>query len=338
MSGKKQVNLALQGGGAHGAFTWGVLDRLLEIDELEIAGVSGTSAGAINGTALVYGLLRGGKEKARQVLYNVWAKNAELALYSPFQPTFLDWLVSPGNIKFNPFYLTLDNIMSIYSPYQINPLDVNPIEGVIKEFIDFKTIQKNDKIKLFLSATNVKASKIRVFKNHEITPKAVLASAALPKYFQAVEIDGEYYWDGGFIGNPYMYPLLKYTDCRDLLIIQVQITYDDNLPMTAPKIQERETNISFNSSLMQEVRQIHFINNMIDKGFDNRGKLKKVNIHLIEASNILKYFDMSSKENPTWIFVNFLKEKGREKAERWLEKNYDHIGEKSSCDVKYYFY
>ena len=334
MTAQKEINLALQGGGSHGAFTWGVLDRLLEIEELKISGISGTSAGAVNATLLAYGLMSEGKEKARELLDNFWIKNAKLGSLSPFYPTWLDNMLSPGNLEYNPYY----HLISYLSPYQFNPLNLNPIEWMIKEQVDFDTIRNNDDIKIFISATNIRTSKLKVFKNKEITAKSILASCSLPHFFQATEIDGEQYWDGGYLGNPDIFPLFKYTDCNDLLIVKVHSHTEEKLPVTPFEIQDRATSISFNSSLMQEVRHTHFINKLVEKGIDDNGKLKKIHLHLVDAGEILKNFNTSSKANPHWYFVSYLKEKGKEKADEWLKENYDKIGVENSCDVERYFF
>lgn len=335
---KKSVNLALQGGGSHGAFTWGVLDRLLEEKNLDFPAVSGTSAGAINATILVYGLLTGGNEKTRELLEAFWSKNAEMGAYSPFQPTFLDKLSGPGNIDNNPIFALGNLLTPILSPYQCNPFNYNPLNDLIKDIVDFEAIQKNDKIKLYLSATNIRTSKVKVFENKEITIQTIMASSCLPQVFQAINIDNENYWDGGYIANPAMFPLFKDTDCKDLMVVQIDSTNLEKLPKTAFEILDRTTSISFNSSLMREVRAIEFVNNIVDKGFDDNGNLKKINIHLIEAGELMNKLNMSSKVNATWEFISFLKERGREEADKWLNENYDKIGVETSCDVQKHFF
>ncbi len=329
---KKKINLALQGGGSHGAFTWGVLNRLLDEERLEISGISGTSAGAVNATLTASGLLDGGRKKAKELLYRFWQENAEAASYSLFQPTPVDKVLGPGNIDYNPFY----HIFSFLSPYQYNPFNINPLEDFIKELVDFETIQNEDSIKLFLSATNIRTSNIKVFQNKEITPEAVSASCALPLFFHAVKIGDDYYWDGGYVGNPALFPLIEKTNCSDLLILQVQCTDHQELPTTPFEIQDRATEISFNTSLMREVRFIHFVNKVIDEGLCDYTKLKRVYLHLIAAREVLREFNISSKANPTWEFVSYLKEEGEEKADEWLKNNFDKIGKENSFDIRQY--
>ncbi|UMZ72934.1 patatin-like phospholipase family protein [Natranaerofaba carboxydovora] len=333
MTSKKKINLALQGGGSHGAFTWGVLDRILEIDELEIKGVSGTSAGAVNATLAVYGLLTGGRDKAKELLNKFWKKNAVIGSFSLFQPTPLDKALNPGSIEFNPFY----HILSFLSPYHYNPFNLNPIEYFIKELVDFDTIQADDSIKLFLSATNIRNAQLKVFDNKEITPEAVIASCALPQFFHTVKIGNEHYWDGGFVGNPAIFPVLEKTDCNDLMIVQVQYTNYEKIPTTPLEIEDRVTSISFNSSLMRELHFVNFINKLVEKNLCDTNVLRKIHLHLIDSGEVLKRFNVSSKANPTWKFVHHLKEKGREEADKWINENYDKIGKMNSFDVDKYF-
>ena len=335
----KEINLALQGGGSHGAFTWGVLDRLLEEDDLKIAGISGTSAGAINGTVLAYGLITGGNKKARELLDKFWKLNGQMGSFSPLQPTLFDRMKGPGNIDHNPL-LMLASMFPPMSPYQLDPLQLmaNPIEGIIKKVVDFETIQKNKDIKLFLSATNVQTSKVKVFSNEEITEKTISASTCIPIGFPAVEIDNEYYWDGGYIANPAMFPLFEHTDCKDLMIVQIEFKNYKKLPKTPLEIIDRGAAISFNSSLMREVRAIQFVNQIVDKGFDDNGNLKKVNIHLIEGEAPMKELNMTSKMNASMEFLSYLKKIGREEADQWLKENYDKIGVETSCNVEQCFF
>jgi NTE family protein len=331
--GKKKLNLALQGGGAHGAFTWGVLDRLLEEKDLEIVGVSGTSAGAVNGTCLVYGLIQGGNEAARDVLNTFWRKNSDSQLYSPFQPTVFDRLLSRGNIDCNPFFLGFSLISKYFSPYQWNPLRINPLRDLLLEVIDFQTIQGQETYKLFLTATNIRTSKVKIFANPDITADAVCASSCLPHVFQAAEIDGELYWDGGYIGNPAIFPLFQNTQCRDLLLIQIDNINYAKTPTQISEISDRATEISFNSSLMREMRAIYFVTQIIDHGFNDGGRLIKTNIHYIGTGELMNDYNGSSKLNVSWDWLTYLRDHGRQKADVWVQECFDLIGEKNSCDV-----
>lgn len=334
---KRKLNLALQGGGAHGAFTWGVLDRLLEEKDLEIVGVSGTSAGAVNGACLIYGLTQGGNEAARDVLSEFWRKNSESHQYSLLQPTILDKMLSNGNIDFNPFFWFFSMISKSLSPYQWNPLMKNPLKDLLLDVIDFDAIQKERKHKLFLTATNIRTSKVKIFHNPEITADAVCASACLPHVFRAVEIDGEFYWDGGYIGNPAMFPLFEQTQCTDLMLIQIDSIDYNKVPTQMSEIVDRATDISFNSSLMREMRAISFVTKIIEKGFDDDGRLIKTNIHYISTGDLMNHYSGSSKANVDWDWLSFLRENGRTKAEAWIREHYEKIGKRSSCDINCIF-
>ncbi|MGG1397444.1 patatin-like phospholipase family protein [Bacillus salipaludis] len=334
---KKKILLALQGGGAHGAFTWGVLDRLLEEENLEIAAVSGTSAGAVNATVLAYGLTIGNRQTAREKLDLFWRKNAEAGMFSPLQPTWFDRMVSPGNMDFNPLYQTWGIITSFLSPYQLNPFDFNPLKDTLNEMIDFEKVRNNQKIKLFLSATNVRTSQVKVFDTDEITVDTVLASACLPQVFKAVEIDGEHYWDGGYVGNPALYPLLWDHDCNDLMVVQINPTNYPKLPTTAHDIVDRATDIGFNASLMREIRFINGLNRLVDHGFDYDGELEKVYIHFINTGEGLNHLNGSSKLNVSWDYLTYLRDFGRKNADSWIKENYDKIGVESTFDVEKFF-
>ena len=330
---KKYLNLALQGGGAHGAFTWGVLDRLLEEKDLEIVGVSGTSAGAVNGSCLVYGLIEGGNEAAREVLGEFWRRNSDSQRFSPLQPTVLDKLWSRGNIDWNPFFWAFSMISQYLSPYEFNPFLLNPLKELLRDLIRFETIQEQERYQLFLTATNIRTSKVKIFPNAEITADAVCASCCLPQLFQAVEIDGELYWDGGFIGNPAMFPLFEHTRCADLMLIQIDSIDYGKVPRKISEIMDRATDISFNSSLMREMRAICFVTQIIEKGFTDGGRLVKTNLHYIGTGDLLNQYNGSSKLNVDWEWLSHLKDNGRNRAESWIREHYEKIGREDSCDA-----
>ena len=334
---KKKILLALQGGGAYGAFTWGVLDRLLEEENLEVVAVSGTSAGAVNASLLAYGLTIGNRQTAREKLGLFWRKIAEWGMFSLFQPTWLDKMVSRGNMDFNPFYQSWGMISSFLSPYQLNPFDINPLKNILNETIDFEKVCSNQKIKLFLSATNVRTSQLRVFDTHEITVNTVLASACVPQIYKAVEINGEHFWDGGYVGNPSLFPLLWEHDCNDLMVVQIEPTNYPKLPTNAHDIVDRAYDISFNTSLMREIRVINSLNRLVDHGFDYDGQLEKVNIHFINTGEDLNNLDGSGKLNVSWDYLTYLRDFGQKNADSWIKENYDNIGVKSTFDVEKYF-
>jgi NTE family protein len=328
-----KVNLALQGGGAHGAFTWGVIDRLLEDGRLQIEGVCGTSAGAMNGVALAYGLARGGPAEARSTLARFWHAVAERARFSPFQPTLLDRAISVGDMNFSPGWLFYDVISRLISPYVANPANLNPLVEVLDDIIDFAWLREHYTVQLFVCATNVKRGKIRVFSGEEVSSKAVMASACLPFLYQAVEIGGEYYWDGGFMGNPPLYPLIYHTECEDILIVQINPIQVDEVPTTASAIVDRMNELSFNSSLMREMRAIAFVQKLVAQDRVDRGRYKHVKIHVVEAEAEMRQLGYSSKLNASRAFLDWLFALGRERAGVFLDEHLNKIGVTSSVDV-----
>jgi NTE family protein len=330
---RKRVNLALQGGGAHGAFTWGVLDRLLEDGRLDVVGVCGTSAGAMNAAALAYGLARGGPAEARAVLGRFWRSVADRGRFSPFQPTPLDRLVSVGDMDFSPGWLFYDALSRIVSPYVANPANYNPLAEVLDDVIDFGWLQQHCTVQLFVCATNVKTGKIRVFGSDEVSAKAVMASACLPFLFQAVEIGGEHFWDGGFMGNPPLFPLIYHTDCEDVLIVQINPICVDEVPVTAQAIVDRMNELSFNSSLMREMRAIAFVQKLLAEQRVPRGRYKDLKIHTIDAEGEMRRLGYSSKLNAGGDFLGWLFELGRGRAEAFLDAHHDKIGVESSTDI-----
>ena len=259
------VDLALQGGGSHGAFTWGVLDRLLEEKWLKIEAISGASAGAMNAAVLVSGHMQGGAEGARAALDAYWKRVADGARFSPLQRSPIDRLMNRWTLDTSPAYLAMDLMSRVLSPYDLNPLGLNPISSILAESIDFAHLAEAS-IKLFITATNVHTGRGRVFRNKEITAKVLLASACLPTMFQAIEIDGEPYWDGGFAGNPTITPLVRESDAHDTILIQINPRERRDTPRTASEILNRLNEISFNSPLMKELRMIALLRQAADPG------------------------------------------------------------------------
>lgn len=335
--GTKRINLALQGGGSHGAFAWGVLDRLFEYGCLEIDGIVGTSAGGMNACVAAYGLSKGGNAGAREALGLFWRKISEAAKNGFLQPSLLDKMVGNGNMDFSPGWQFLDMLSRMMSPYQLNPMNLNPLRDVLLEVVDFQHMSRESKVKLFICASNVLTGRLRVFKDGEISADAVLASACLPFMFQAVEIDGAYFWDGGYMGNPPLYPLFYDTDTQDVLIVQINPVTIQAVPTTAQAILDRINTLSFNSSLLREMRAIHFVTKLIDSGFDDGGRLKRINIHTIEAEGFFGNLGVSSKLNADWDFLMELHSLGRSKAEQFIEMHFDKIGVRSSTDIQAQF-
>ena len=330
----KTINLALQGGGAHGAFGWGVLDRLLEDERVAFDGVSATSAGAMNAAVLAYGLAAGGREGAKTALANFWRRVANAAIFSPLQPTMLDRMFHNHSLEMSPAFLMFDLMSRIFSPYETNPLNHNPLRKALEDSVDFEQLRSESPVKLFLSATNVRQGKVRVFKTDEITADVVLASACLPFMFQAVEIDGEPYWDGGYMGNPALFPLIYNCDSRDMVIVHINPIMRSETPKTARDILNRINEISFNSSLMREMRAISFVTKLIDDETIADGAMKRMLVHSIDAEEFMRKLGVSSKLNPDWEFLTHLRDVGRERAEEWLNENYGNLGKRSSVDIE----
>ncbi|MFN3958811.1 MAG: patatin-like phospholipase family protein [Parvularculaceae bacterium] len=330
---RKSVNLALQGGGAHGAFGWGVLDRLLEEEELSFDGVSATSAGAMNAVLLADGLAAGGRDGAREALARFWRKVANAALFSPLQPTMFDRLLHNHSMEMSPAFMMFDIMTRLYSPYELNPFNHNPLRKTLEDVVDFERLARESPVKLFLSATNVRTGKVRIFKTADISADAVLASACLPFMFQSVEIEGEPYWDGGYMGNPALFPLIYDCNSRDIVVVHINPIMRSETPKTARDILNRINEISFNSSLMREMRAISFVTRLIDDGVIADGAMKRMLIHSIDDEDFMRKLGVSSKLNPDWEFLTHLRDVGRASAEAWLEENYDHLGARSTVDI-----
>ena len=328
----KLVNLALQGGGAHGAFTWGVLDRLLEDERMSFEGICATSAGAMNAAVMAYGLTIGGREGAKLTLANFWRRISDAAAWGPLQPSLLDRLMRTGSIEKSPAFIFFDMMTRLLSPYQFNPLNYNPLRDVLEKTIDFERLRRENVVKLFLCATNVRTGKVKIFENGELTVSAVLASGCLPLLFQAIEIDGEAYWDGGYMGNPAIFPLIYGCQSTDVIVIHINPIVRETVPRAASDILNRLNEISFNSSLMREMRAIAFANKLVDRGA-MRGEIKTMLIHAIEAESFMKDLGVASKYNADWDFLTHLRDVGRAGAEKWLATNFCHLGARSTIDI-----
>jgi NTE family protein len=330
----KFANLALQGGGAHGAFTWGVLDRLLEEPRFAIEGVSATSSGAMNAVVLAHGLTAGGREGARHALHDFWRRVAEAGQVSPLQPSWYDQLTHNYGLDHSPGYLFFDLLSRMFSPYQFNPYNYNPLQSVLEATVDFERLRHECAIKLFLCATNVRTGKVKVFDNNEVCVTPVLASACLPLLHQAVEIDGEHYWDGGYMGNPALFPLIYACSSCDIIVIHINPTERCEIPKTAQEILSRINEVSFNSSLLREMRAIAFVTKLIDDGKVNDTSLKRILIHAIEADDVMCGLGVASKLNATWEFLTHLRDIGRDRADKWLKTHFGMLGVDSTVDIR----
>jgi len=332
---RKPIALALQGGGMHGAFTWGVLDRLLEDGRLAIEGVSATSAGAMNATVLAYGLLHGGEAGARQSLHDFWIAVAESAeKYNPLR--WMPWLKGTHSfgLDHSHFYAFTDMLLRIFSPYQFNPQNLNPLRKVLESQIDFSVLRKHCPVHLFLCATNVETGKIRIFTGEDVSADAVLASACVPTLFQAVTIDGERYWDGGYMGNPAIFPLIYHCNTHDVVIVHINPIVRRGVAITAADILNRINEVSFNSSLMREMRAVAFVTELIQQGKVARDEMKEMLIHSIRSDDAMAALSVSSKYNADWDFLCGLRDSGRREADMWLVNNYRNIGQRSSIDIR----
>ncbi len=333
----KIVDLALQGGGSHGALTWGVLDRLLADPRIDIACISGTSAGVMNAVVMADGLQRGGRDGAREALERFWKAVSDAARHSPIQRSLWDRLGGRWSLDANPAYLWFEQLTRQFSPYELNPLDINPLRDLVAREVDFDRVNNCEALKVFVTATNVRTGRARTFSQPELDVDAVMASACLPFMFKAVEIDGEAYWDGGYIGNPALYPLVEDTATRDLVIVQINPLVRDELPRTGREIINRLNEITFNSSLIKELRSIELLHRLIDaEGVDSE-RYRALFVHIIHADQELKGLDASSKSNAEWTYLQYLKERGWTWAEAFLERHYADLGERSSFDLRSLF-
>lgn len=329
----KPINLALQGGGSHGAFTWGVLDALLEDGRLKIDSISGTSAGAMNAVALVDGWARDGADGARQSLHDFWFAVSKKGRFSPIQRTPLDVLWGSWNLEFSPSYRAYDLFSRVFSPYDLNLLDLNPLRDVVDKEVDFNHVRTCSDIRVFVSATNVWTGKVRVFRPEELTADVVMASACLPTVFKAVEIDGVPYWDGGFGGNPALFPFFYETDTHDCLLVQINPIERQTTPKTALEIQDRMNEITFNAALLREFRAIEFVRRLKEDGRLEGTSYRTLRMHRVSADAVVEDLSASTKINAEWDFLQYLHGMGRAAAEDFLEEHFDSIGEKATLDL-----
>ena len=332
-TGQKKVSLALQGGGSHGAFTWGVLDYLLEDARLDIEAITGTSAGAMNGVVLAEGYLEGGREGARKSLAKFWQAISDAGMFPPAERSFLDtFFGSPLRSMTTQWWA--DFLTHLASPYDFNPLDINPLRDYLANTVDFAKVRACKELKLFVAATNVRNGKIKVFEGPELTADHIMASACLPYLFQAVEIDGEFYWDGGFLGNPALFPLFYKTACPDIVIVQINPLERHAVPRSAHEIQERMNEITFNGALMSEMRAIDFVNRLVNSKILTHGNYMRPFVHRIDRGRSLEPYSASSKLDTSWSLISEWHGLGREAAVQWLDATYDSIGQKGTLDLR----
>ena len=338
MTKTKTVNLALQGGGAHGAYTWGVLDALLEDGRIAFEGISGTSAGAMNAVVLADGWQKGGADQARQALEHFWrgvAADGRSPFPKPVQ-SVLDQLLGFWGEGLKQWPGTeLFNVYSPYtSPYAFNPLNINPLQDLLNELVDFDSVRACSAFHLFIAATRVYDGKVKVFTRDEMKPEAILASAALPFVFQAVMIDNEPYWDGGYMGNPVLFPFFDATETEDIVLVQINPLERREIPKSPQDIVERVSEITFNASLLRELRAIDFVNRLIEDNAITDEKYKRNRVHRIDASDELASFGAASKYDTRWSFFIELRDVGREATTRFLDAHFDDIGDKATLNLR----
>jgi NTE family protein len=340
--GRKKINIALQGGGSHGAFAWGVLDYFLEDERIDFEGVCATSAGALNAVGLAYGLTIGDRQTARDVLTKIWKTCSDLGnLYSPVKPSPVNFPTMFSDEKEKSIqeefsFSMFELVTNAMSPYQFNPFNINPLRQIIESCVDMKVLRKCDKLNLFITATDVYSGKARVFTNEEMSTEVVLASAALPFLFQAVEIKGRPYWDGGYVGNPSLWPLFYDTRTLDLCVIHINPIERYQLPKSSYEITNRINEITFNTSLLAEMRSIAFVNKLLDEDWlkpKYKNRLQNIRLHAIRADHVLRDFSVGSKFQTDWPFLLAMRDYGRAAAHSWLHKNYDALGHKATVDI-----
>jgi NTE family protein len=352
--GPRRVNLALQGGGSHGAFTWGVLDTLLDDGRVGFDGISGTSAGAMNAVALAQGFATAagkpradGREAARESLARFWngivamgsvTSSISQAQRAPFDVLFggLGGFGKMGGGD-SPSQMFTDAMASFWSssvsPYQSNPLDINPLQDFLEGQIDFKRLATLGAPKVFVVATTVTTGKAEVFSGKRLTAKAVMASACLPTVFQAIEIEGEHYWDGGYAGNPAIHPLIYNCDSRDIVLVQINPIKRDKLPTTAAEIMDRVNEITFNAALIAEMRAIDFVKKLLAQGKLDPAHYKDLLMHRIDGGEVLEAFHASTKSATDAKLIHTLRDLGVTCAKRWLVKNFNHLGVESTINI-----
>jgi NTE family protein len=340
MSGGRQtsrlVNLALQGGGSHGAFSWGVLDRLLEDDRILFEAITGASAGALNAVALAAGYGDGDRPGARAALKALWDGVMRESQKSPFRRSPFEALLNGWNLDASPAYVMLDLITRIASPYDFNPLNLNPLRDLVDGLVDFEKVRASN-LQVFISATNVETGRARVWGKDELTADHVMASACLPWLFQAVEIDGVPYWDGGFTGNPALWPLFENSKSDDVVLVQINPIRRPGAPRTARDIINRVNEITFNASLLRDLRAIDFVGRLMEDGRLDGSGYRRVLMHMIGDEITLSELGASSKFNVEPEFIHMLFERGRLAADAWLQSEFDHLGERSTVSLRAMF-
>ncbi len=344
-SNTKRINLALQGGGAHGAYTWGVLDKILEHEDIEIASMSGTSAGAMNAAAVKAGLIKNGRQGARDMLAFLWGQIAGIEDFRI--PSWMTgYVLSPGQlsktIEMSVPYMWADLVSRMMTPYAWGPFYQNPLQKIVESF-DFDCVCSEAGPEVFICATNVRSGKVKVFSGDELSSDVILASACLPTLFQAVEIEDketgevEAYWDGGYTGNPALFPMFEPHLPQDIVIVNINPIHRDEIPKTPQEIQNRINEISFNASLLRELRAISFVQELIEDGAITTNQMKDVYVHMIADDKIMTDLSVATKLVPTPYVIQELRDAGRDAAERFLAEHKDKLNMQGSVDLPLMF-
>ena len=331
--GVKHISLALQGGGSHGAFTWGVMHRLMSEPNIYIDGISGTSAGAMNAVVFADGFLKGRRQGAIDALENFWNRVANLNGLPRSVLRAIPGLSDAWAVDNDPAFMMFDIMTRIWSPAQLNPLKLNPLRDLLDELVDFEGLRARPDVKLFVTASNVRTCKSRLFRTPELTAQVLMASACLPMIFEAVEIDGEHYWDGGYLGNPAIYPLIHECASSDVVIVQINPLARPDVPRSSREILNRINEMTFNASLVREMAGIATITSLVESGALNDDRYTAVRFHQIGAEEELAKYGALSKMNAERGFLEHLHRLGYETADRWLTENFQRIGWESTLDV-----
>lgn len=334
-SSPPKLNLALQGGGAHGAFTWGVLDALLADPRIEFEGLSGSSAGAMNAVVFADGWAKGGRDGARQGLADFWwAVGKQMPV----------GLVTQGEgdtISLSPASKLITNWAGYFSPSQLNPLDLNPLRDLLIRQVDFERLRRRSPFKLFVGATHVNTGKLRVFRESELSSDVLLASACLPMIQHAVEIDGEPYWDGGYSANPAVFPLFYDCDSRDVLLVLLSPLEREGTPRSVAEIEARIVELAFSANFMREMRMFVQATEFSSPAFLTMGRLerrlRKLRFHMIDSSKLVSLQRSETKLLAHAPFLELLRGQGHERATAWVAEHFDAVGQRSTVDVKKWF-
>jgi NTE family protein len=336
-NGLRHIDLALQGGGSHGAFTWGVLDRLLEEEDILFSGISGTSAGALNAAVMATGFHSGRRPGAREALAEFWLDVSRSgSIFSPFSAGQANGLHEHLQLDRLPGYQWVSAFFRSFSPYEFNPLNLNPLRDVVRRHVDENALHAC-KLPLFVTATSVTTGQARVFTRPELSIDALLASACLPFLFQAVEVDGEPYWDGGYTGNPAIYPLIYNTESLDILMVRINPLVREGTPKRSEEILDRLSEITFNASLMGEMRAIAFVSRLMREGKLDSGRYKNLRLHMVADDEGLGPLGPNTKFNTDRAFLERLRDLGRDAASQWLKKHKADIGVRGTLDVEHEF-